>query len=147
MTFDVQGEFNIYINGKHVKRLKNRIMDAALTAYASCLLGATTDIEIKYLALGTGTTPVTNADVSMSAELFRTADTSLTASAVGVIESSFIVQAAEAVGTIEEIGIFAGSGATGTADTGTLLARALWHHEKTNSEELTITRTDTIRRA
>ncbi len=124
------------------EKLKNRIMNAALDQLMKPLTGGTPDVEIKYLALGTGTTAVTDNDSTLDTEIFRVADTTLTANATGQVTSEFPVLATEAVATIEEIGIFAGSSATSTADTGLLLSRILWHHVKTNSEEITFRRID-----
>ena len=46
--------------------------------------------------------------------------------------------------TIQEIGIFAGSSATATKDSGILVSRILWAYSKTGSEELNFTRSDRL---
>ena len=144
------GEFVIQIYDKNTgelkeKRIKNRVMDTALNQLAETLLGNATDLEIKYLALGTDDTPITDADTQLGAEIFRTPPSVASVrTAVGQIETEFIVLDNEAVATIEEIGIFVGSTAGAGADTGTLLSRILWKKIKTDSEEITFKRIDKI---
>lgn len=138
------GKIEIYINGEHMETLKNRVMNAALEEIVKPLTGAAANIEIKYLALGTNTAAVTDNDASLGTEIFRTQDTSLSANATGQVTSQFIVLDSEAVGTIEEIGIFAGTSATLTANVGILMSRILWHHVKASTEEINFRRIDSI---
>lgn len=128
--------------------IKNRIMNVPLNALIDCLVGATPDIEIAYLAVGTNNTAITDNDSTLGTEIFRTSPVSGPArTATGQVETEFSILDSEAVATIEEIGIFVGSSATGSVDTGTLLSRILWHKVKTNSEEITFKRIDKIVRA
>jgi len=127
--------------------IKNRIMDAALDELIKVLNGDAVDMGIAYIALGTGNTAITNTDTVLDTEIFRTAAVSKTKTSTGELTSIFIVLDSEAVATIEEIGIFGGSTATASADTGTLISRILWHKVKSNSEEIQFTRTDRIVRA
>jgi hypothetical protein len=60
------------------------------------------------------------------------------------LTSLAIILEAEAIGTIEEIGIFAGSTATVSADSGILVSRILWHRVKTSNDEIQFTRIDKI---
>lgn len=126
--------------------VKNRVMNAALEEIVKPLAGATPNIEIKYLAVGTGTTAVTDNDATLATEIFRTPGTSLSANATGQVTSQFVILKTEAVATIEEIGIFGGASATLTANVGILISRILWHHVKTNSEEISFRRIDTVTR-
>ena len=126
--------------------IKNRLMNTALDEMAKVLLGQSTDMEIKYLALGTGSTAITDTDTTLATEIFRTADQSLTDTGTGEVTSLFIVLDSEAVAAIEEIGVFGGTTATASADSGTLISRILWSRNKTNSEEIQFTRVDTIGR-
>ena len=151
--FGWQGEFVIEvknkITGKVTKTIiKNRVMDSVLNKLAETLIGVAPNLELKYLALGTGTTAITDSDTALDTEIFRTAESTAPArTALGQIETEFMVLDFEAVATIEEIGIFVGSGATGSADSGTLLSRILWHYEKTNREEITFKRIDRVVRS
>ena len=146
-----QGAFEIIIKNKSTgeiqkEYIKNRIMNAAIEQIANPLIGGTANIEIKYLSLGTGSTAITDNDTELDTEIFRVADSLLTATATGQVTSQFIVLDDEAVATIEEIGIFGGSSATLTANVGIMISRILWHHVKTDSEEITFRRIDTISR-
>ena len=141
------GKFDIYVNGKLEASISNRLMNAVLDDLAECYQGTAPDLEIKYLALGTGNTAVTNSDTTLDTEIFRTPVTSQTKTGTGAVQTDFVVLDSEAVASIEEVGIFGGASATASADTGVLISRILWSKVKTNSEELNIVRTDTISRA
>jgi hypothetical protein len=143
------GVFEIKIKDKITGKIKteelhNRLMNAALQELVKPLTGTAANLEIKYLALGTGTTAVTDNDTSLATEIFRTPDTSLSANATGQITSEFIVLSSDATATISEIGIFGGTSATLTANVGICISRILWHHVKTSTEEITFRRIDTI---
>ena len=71
--------------------IHNRIMNAALDEMAKVLLGQSTDLEIKYMALGTGNTAITDTDTTLDTEIFRTADQSLSSTGTGQVTSLFIV--------------------------------------------------------
>jgi hypothetical protein len=141
-----EGTFKIKVNGENEEIIKNRIMDAALDELLKVLTGDSPDMELLYLAVGTDNTPVTDQDAQLGNEIFRTQFTSSEVTGVGEVTSLAIVLEAEAVGTIEEIGIFAGSGASVSADSGLLVSRILWHKVKTNSDEIQFTRIDKITR-
>lgn len=126
--------------------VKNKIMDTVLSQLIGALQGNSPNLEIKYCALGTSNTPITVLDTKLGNEIFRTPIVSQSGTATGEVTTDFLVLATEAVGSIEEIGIFGGSTATSTKDTGTLISRILWSKTKTNSEELTIKRIDKILR-
>jgi hypothetical protein len=148
-----QGKFIIQIKDKARGKvteevINNRVMNAVLNQLSDTLLGDAPDLEIKYLALGTSNTPVSDGQIQLGAEIFRTqAVNGPVRTQTGQIETEFTVLDTEAVGTIEEIGIFVGSSATASANSGTLLSRILWHKEKTNSEEITFKRIDRMVRA
>lgn len=138
-----QGTFKIKTkDGEEI--IKNRIMDAALTELLKVLTGDATNMELKYLAVGTDNTPVTNNDTQLGNEIFRTQFTSSSVTGTGELTSLAIILEAEAIGTIEEIGIFAGSTANASADSGILVSRILWHRVKTANDEIQFTRVDRI---
>jgi len=150
-VFGWSGKYEIKIKNIHTgkvrtKKFHNRLMNAAFQEIVKPLTGTAANIEIKYLALGTGTTAVTDNDAALDTEVFRVADSSLSATATGQVTSEFVVLAPEAVATIEEIGIFCGTSATLTANVGIMMSRILWHHVKTSSEEITFRRIDTVTR-
>lgn len=145
------GLFEISIKDKNTGEIKhevihNRLMNASLQELVKPLTGVAANLEIKFLALGTGTTVVTDNDAALATEIFRTPDTSLSANATGQVTSEFVVLDSEAVATIKEIGIFGGTSATLTANVGICMSRTLWHHVKTNTEEITFRRIDTLTR-
>jgi hypothetical protein len=109
------------------------------------LKGDTADLEIKYLATGTSDVAVTDTDTQLGAEIFRTPITVGPIDVgVGHIEHRFSILDTESVGLIKEIGIFGGSTASITPNSGVLLSRVLWTKNKTNSIEITITRVDKV---
>lgn len=137
-----KGKYEIYINRKLEAVIDNRIMDAALDEFAKVLQGDATDLEIKYLAVGTDDTAVTDSDTQLGAEIFRTAVASQSKTDTGEVTTEFVILENEAINTIEEIGIFAGSTAGAGANTGTLISRILWHKVKLSTMELNIKRID-----
>ena len=145
-----QGLWKIRVIDKNTKEvleeteIKNRIMNLALDEMLKALQGLTPDLDIAYMALGTSNTPLTNNDLTLGAEIFRTPPISQNKTATGELTTVFTVLDSEAVAQIEEIGIFGGSGATITADTGTLISRVLYSRNKTNSEEIQFTRIDRV---
>ena len=141
------GNFKIYVNGKLDADINNRLMNTVLDKIVNCYLGTAPDLQIKYLALGTGNTAITNTDTTLDTEIFRTPVTTQSNTGTGVVQTEFIVLDSEAVGNLEEVAIFGGASATAAADSGILLSRILWSKVKTNSEELNIVRTETISRA
>ena len=147
-----QGIWNIQIKNKDTgqieeTQIKNRVMNAALDELLKVLQGDTTDLEIKYLALGTSNTAVTDTQTQLGTEIFRTQLQSSSKTGTGELTSLFIVLDSEAVGQIEEIGIFGGSSASASANSGTLISRILWSRNKTASEEIQFTRIDRIVRS
>jgi len=147
-----EGIFEIKIKDRETDKVSfeiayNRVMNAALQEIVKPLTGTAANLEIKYLALGTGTTAVTDNDAALATEIFRlSANATISATATGQVTSDFVVADADAVATIEEIGIFAGTSATLTANVGICISRILWHHVKINTEEITFRRIDTISR-
>lgn len=147
-----QGIWNIQIKNKDTgqieeTQIKNRVMNAALDELLKVLQGNTTDLEVAYLALGTSNTAVTDTQTQLGTEIFRTQLQSSSKTGTGELTSLFIVLDSEAVGQIEEIGIFGGSSASASANSGTLISRILWSRNKTASEEIQFTRIDRIVRS
>jgi hypothetical protein len=122
--------------------VKNRIMNLALDELLKVLEGDATDMELKYMALGTDDTPLTNNDLTLGTEIFRTPPISQNKTGTGELTTVFTVLDSEAVGNIEEIGIFGGTGAGAGVDTGLMISRILWKRTKTNSEEIQFSRVD-----
>lgn len=124
----------------------NMIMDRVLTQMIETLRGTASNMEIKYLALGTGTATVLGTNTRLVAEIFRTPPISEATNSTTEIQHGFTVLATEAVAQIGEIGIFGGTTASSTSNTGILISRVLWSENKTNSEELSLIYTNSISR-
>lgn len=149
---NASGMFKLIIKTKNnieIVKFYNRLLDIYFTELITALNGNTLtlpDVKIKYLAIGDGTTAVQDDDTTLDNELFRCPISDQYTDTNGVLTSEFVITNTDFVGTIEEWGIFAGSSATGTADTGKLIARKLYTYEKLSTQEINIIRTDTISR-
>jgi hypothetical protein len=136
-------------DGKVIKEelLFNRITDAGLNEWADALVGTASDIEIKFLALGTDDTAIQDTDIQLYAEVIRIADTALAKVSIGQSQAEFTLLDSEALVHIKEIGIFCGTGATGSANTGLMLSRILWDSDRTSgATEVKFIRIDTFER-
>jgi len=148
------GKWEVIINdiaGNEIERTEvrpNMIMDAGLNMMRDLLSGAITDGEIKYVALGDGSAPTAAGQVALQNERFRkivTAQSNDTQP--GKLFTDLFVADFEANNfECQEIGWFAGAGSTTTSGSGIMVARVLYHRQKTNLESWTIRRTDTITR-
>lgn len=126
--------------------IKNLITDIGLNMLRDALNGDITTSEIKYLALGTVSTTPSNVDTQLGGEIFRTPFVTSSKPGTGQLDKTAIVLDSEAVASIREIGIFAGSTATTTANSGIMVSRVLYSRNKTNLESIQIVRRDTIQR-
>jgi len=102
--------------------------------------------KVTYLALGSGTTAPSISDTQLVAETFRKAVTSYSTGSNGEILISMFLGPSDLVGgDIEEVGVYAGSSATNTPNSGILVARGLWSHpSKSGSESVTFTLDTTV---
>ena len=137
---------NLKTGEEKTEVIKNKVMDNVLNQLIGSLQGINPNIEIKYLALGTSNTPVTTSDTKLGNEIFRTPIINQEITGIGELTTDFVVLDTEAVGSIREVGIFGGSTATSSLNTGILISRILWTKEKTSSEELNFRRIDRIGR-
>lgn len=147
-----QGYFDIkvYRSGNLYKHdiIKNIITDVVLNKEIEILLGNAPDMEIQYMAFGTSNTAPSVSDTQLGSESARfQPTTAFTRTAIGTVEGSVFLASGDLVGvSIREIGVFCGSGATSSANTGTLLSRILWSFDKTANDEIEVTRTDIVER-
>lgn len=133
-------------DGLHVARIRNRITNAGLDLLAAALSGVAADIT--YVAVGSNGADTLDSATQLGNEEYRKAVTVQSAPGTGVLDTTLVFGPDEANGfTIREIGWFAGAAATGTPDTGVLVARVLYERIKTNLESLQINRRDTFGRA
>jgi hypothetical protein len=150
----VKGGYNIKVLDHntqkiiHEENVNNVITNIALAEFAKSIYDGTNDTEIKYLALGTGSSTASATNTALDNEIFRTDPISTTVSGVGQIQNVFYVRDNEAQDVIKEVGIFAGSTATTVSDTGLLYSRINWNFNKSVSAvEIQFTRTDTFQNA
>lgn len=121
--------------------VKNLVTTAGFGALLDPLVNDTPSIDpwIKYGAIGTGTTAVSEANTTLATEVFRATLASQYKSG-NVAYNTFLAGNGDANGnTITEFGLFCGS-ATGTANSGTLFSRVLISPSfaKTSAKTLTI---------
>jgi hypothetical protein len=124
----------------------NLAVSAGKNMLRDVLSGDETAGRASYLAWGTDTTAANAADTALGTETGRKAVTKHTDGATGVVVITTIILATEAVGvSIGEFGLFGGA-ATGTADSGTLIARVVWSpaHAKTDQESVQVDWTLTV---
>lgn len=134
---------DIYTGEKTVKIYENIVPTVARSLIASHLTSAAPSpaLMVNYAALGSGTNTPANADTQLQTEVFRNAIASRTSAGNIAFVTAFFT-ATEAVGTHKEAGIF--SGATGTANSGTLMSHVSIDITKTNTQTLTLDWTLTI---
>jgi hypothetical protein len=144
-----KGIYNFFsINPKtkektHLATINNLITNLALDNWANALRGYHTySNTIFYLAIGNDNSAVSASDTQLGNELYRVPVVSYNVSVTKQCVTDFFITDQGFVGQIEEVGIFTNDTATATANTGDMLSRVLWSHNKTNSEEILIQRTD-----
>lgn len=116
------------------------LTDAGRNLLRDARRGLVTDISVHYVAVGTSSTAPTTGDTQLGAEVFRKALTnSANGAGAGASVLTLYLSPQDVVGTaIAEVGWFAGSSASGTANSGVLIARGLYSHTKTASESINI---------
>jgi hypothetical protein len=127
----------------------NRILNTALDEMAKALYDGSNDLVVKYLGVGTTTASVYNTTTSLGSETWRTAAAvGATISNIGEVKNTFFILSTEAKFHIRELGIYAGSTASGTVGTGKLMSIVSWDYDRTSiNEEVQITRYDSFNRS
>ena len=142
------GEFRIKVKHKDGRieedLVKNRVTNVALQAMINILDNIDPDLNIKYLAVGTGTTALDDNDTQLETEIFRVPFDSSNNDAVGQFTTTFTILDSEAVETWGEIGLFGGDSTTITPNSGKMISRILYTRIKTSLEEIDIIRIDKL---
>lgn len=139
------GLFKVYINDELKHIIPNRLMDFVLSQYRYIFQGIATDCQIKYLLLGTGTTPVTNTDTQLANEVMRLPVLNQTEWSTDTLVTDFTLLNTDLIGvTITEMGIACGASATATVNTGNLMSRVLCNIPKTADMEINFQRQDDL---
>lgn len=115
-------------------------------AYLDLLAGAPAGLQkdqILYFAVGTGNSTPVATQTKLDAEVYRNNFAGITPgnAGSGLITMSGFIDLAVANVSIAEIGLFASSStntATSSANTGVLIARALYSHSKASTETITL---------
>lgn len=121
---------------------RNRLTDAGLNLMRDLLIGAIADGRVRYVALGLDDTPPADGDVALGAEIHREAVTVQTAEGIGEAFHRAFIDTDEANVAIRELGWYATPAATAAVDSGVLVARVLYTHDKDAGESLYVERTD-----
>ena len=142
-----KGHWTIEIkqNGKVIKKLDfdNLLTNLYKQDVLNQLKGdAFASLQIKYLAIGTGTNPASVSDTQLQTEVFRMIPTSSSKTS-DYVQTIWVIPTNVGNFTYKEIGVFAGS-ATATANSGTLLSRVNVNIEKNSSMEITFVRKDYV---
>jgi hypothetical protein len=144
------GDFDIFITKQdgtvEHEHINNTITTAGLNLLRDAIKGDVTDLQLKYLAVGTSSTAVAITDIQLGAEVFRTAILSYNTGGEGILQTTALILDNEAVENIREVGIFAGSTASSATNSGIMISRILYSRNKTNLESIQFNRTDTIGR-
>jgi hypothetical protein len=135
-------------DGKMRRRVvfRNLITDAGLNLMRDGLLGTAVDLKIKRMAVGTNATAPAASDTQLGAEVFRKGFLREAQTGTGLVYTQVILASGEANVNIQELGWFAGPSATDTANSGILVARTLFSHNKTVGESIYMERVDTLAR-
>ena len=130
------------------KQFKNQITSVALDAMINVLDNIDPNLDIKWLAVGTGTGALDPTDTTLGTEIFRTDVDTSNNDATGQFTTTFTILDTDsgADATWAELGVFCGDSATSSSDTGIMLTRILIDETKTSSEEFQFTRQDNIAR-
>lgn len=122
--------------GERRKEFRNLACNAGRTALLNFIASAGGSTGITYFAVGTGTAAPLATDTQLGNEVFRKAVSSTTVSGNQILISTFFL-AAEGNFSYTEAGPFGGTGASGTANSGTLYAHAPYVYTKTSAVALT----------
>jgi len=121
----------------------NDIVNTGLNMVRDALAGDVTDLRIKYMAWGSSNQAVDPGDTKLVAEEGRKAVTLQADGGTGEQITTVYLAPGEANSPkIEELGWFAGADASEVADSGIMVARTLYSHQKTSLESIQVVRTD-----
>ena len=142
------GNFKIKVKEKNIIKeeiiIKNRLTNLALNTIINILDNIDSDLNIKYIAIGTSSTALNDSDAQLGNEIFRAQFDTSNNTDIGEFTTTFSILESEAVNQWEEIGIFCGDSATSSANTGIMLSRILYSRNKTSLEEISISRKDKV---
>ena len=133
--YSIRNGHKVQIDEKH-NTIMNDVYKRVVRAFTIYSLAY--HYQIRYLAIGDDTTPVTANDTALGNETYRTRYVVRNETSNGVLTTDFYITATEFNDDIEELGVFGGTFATVSTGTGNLLSHVLWSYTKENTEELLI---------
>ncbi|GEM_PF-3454542 len=147
----IKGSYRVDILTTHGELVKSISFDNMLTnlarnVYLGMLNGTYGDVEaleIKYFGFGDNNTPAARTQTALENELYRKQYTVKNVSG-NTITTVCSLRSGEANFHIKEIGVFCGSLATASFNTGNMLSRVVVDIEKNENFIINITRTDSI---
>jgi hypothetical protein len=127
--------------------IEDRTIDNLITTVGKnmardMLLGLVADAKVRWFGVGTSSTAPAVGQTTLVAEVFRKITTTSSQGAAGEAVNTVFIAPNEAVVNIQELGFFAGAAASGTANTGIMVARVLYSHVKTALESIQVDRRD-----
>ncbi|NSW52213.1 MAG: hypothetical protein HPY85_06890 [Anaerolineae bacterium] len=150
----IEGQFRVYgvkpwgpwQTGKLVAESQNLVVDDGIEFILDRMIGDESG-SLAFLAIGTGNTAAANGQSTLATETERKAFSSQSRSGYA-IECRAFFPADDCSIEIEEVGIFGGSSASESADSGKLVSRALLNYDNSSGEyDLLFVWTFTIGRA
>lgn len=128
------------------RKLHNVITRGALTLARDSIRGQAT-LEILQVGVGAGADPVSDEDTLLQDERLRVEILRRDPVGIdGLLTTAYVAPEQANDFVINEIGWF-GEGATESVDTGTLMSRVLFNHDKNTLESIQIDRLDTFAEA
>jgi hypothetical protein len=152
------GTIIIKSNKKGIHVIENRITNIALTEIIKALYDDP-DMQLKHVAIGTGTKKLEDTDTTLETEIYRVPFVQWSPLGYGQTQALAILKGDEpdfapynGEANIREIGFFAGSGSLdwdggSGKDTGLMISRILVTRNKELGEQYQITRLDQIDRS
>lgn len=129
------------------RTVRNTITTVGLNHLRDAFEEQSFDTGIRYMAWGSDNTAPAAGNTTLGTEDGRKAVTSFSDTGTGAKKTTTYLAPGEANQTLEELGWFASSTATASADSGIMLARVLYPggaHTKDSGESIQVDRTDTI---
>jgi hypothetical protein len=128
-----------------VDEFPNLIVDAGRNLARDVLGGYVTDGKIRYVGVGTSSTAPAAGQTQLVAESFRKIATSYDNTiGPGQNKTTHYLAPGEANVNIQELGWFASPSAGAGANTGVMIARTLYSHNKNSGESISVQRTDSF---
>lgn len=149
-NFNWLGKYEVIVTKKdgtvEKEEIFNTITNEGLKFLSEVIAGEEPSGKFLYLGIGTDDTPPDVTDTQLGNELERVLFRDYTFPENGTARQRALILDNEAIFDIKELGVFAGSSATGAVNTGKLISRVLYSRNKTNLESIQVIRVDSFSR-